>query len=176
MSTRWRIRTASQTTYGIHELPGEIRVTYRPHPLFGRRLKVMRRRRVDSELQWIVALPNGSHASIPSSWTDQAVSQDQRVEPPASRASPSALRDLLGLLDALLEPPPPLESRSVDPTGGNRNERATSSVRARPGELGRACMDKGRHRATPRDHSASGGDGQVRTRGTTKATRGGDGQ
>ena len=51
-SSKWTlcsVATASQTTYGFHQLPTEVRVTYRPHPLFGHRLKVVRRRHVGSD-------------------------------------------------------------------------------------------------------------------------------
>ena len=105
--------------------------------MFNHRLKVVRRRHVGSELHWIVVLPDGSHSSIPSSWTDQADNCSRaRFELPEGRASPNTLRNLLRLLDNVLKAPVLIESRSSDPKGGNQNERATSSVRARSEELG----------------------------------------
>jgi hypothetical protein len=91
-----------QTAYADEDLPSKIRVTYPPHALVGKDLKVVGRRRNGREFSWRVVLPDGSHADLPSSWTDRcAVPARVQAGQVKARASPKTLRELMHLLDSL---------------------------------------------------------------------------
>src|SRR2546430_17597147 len=66
----WYVRNASHTTYALHDTPSQIRITNPIHPLRERTLEVVYSRRQGRETHWIVRLPDGSCAQIPSAWTD----------------------------------------------------------------------------------------------------------
>jgi hypothetical protein len=111
--TRWNVRAALQTTYADEDIPSEIRVTYAPHPLVGKNLRVVARRRKGHDFYWRVVLPDGSHAELPSSWTDPcSASPSEQVAQVKTRATPAALRELMGLLGALVATQPPRQTGS----------------------------------------------------------------
>jgi len=92
-----------QTTYADEDLPSEIRVTYPPHPLAGKDLKVVGRRRKGREFSWRVVLPDGSHADLPSSWTDHCAAPARvQAGQVKARTSPQTLRELIRLLGSLV--------------------------------------------------------------------------
>ncbi len=71
--------------------------------LAGNKLKVVGRRRKGREFVWCVVLPDGSHAELPSSWTDHAaVPAPERAAQVKTRTSPKMLRELMRLLDSLV--------------------------------------------------------------------------
>ena len=101
--TRWNARAALQTTYADKDLPSEIRVTYAPHPLAGKDLRVVGRRRKGRDFSWRVVLPDGSHTDLPSSWTGPSVAPvSEQAAHVKTRATPAALRELMRLLSALV--------------------------------------------------------------------------
>jgi hypothetical protein len=92
-----------QTTYADKDLPSEIRVTYALHPLAGKDLKVVGRRRKGRDFYWCVVLADGSHADLPSSWTGPCTAPMlEEVAHVKTRASPKALRELMRLLGSLV--------------------------------------------------------------------------
>jgi hypothetical protein len=94
-----------QTAYADKDLPSEVRVTFAPHPLAGRDLKVIDRRKKGCEFFWRVELPDGSCAELPSSWTGHcAASAPKRSPQVKTRTSPKALWELMRLLKSLVSP------------------------------------------------------------------------
>ncbi|MBC8417119.1 MAG: hypothetical protein H8E10_00820 [Desulfobacterales bacterium] len=74
-------------------------ITYPPHPLFGKRLKVVGRRAKEKNIFWRVVLPDGSRTDMPSSWTDHSVQNSSSVSSAwITRTTPKALRDLISLM------------------------------------------------------------------------------
>src|SRR5438093_12443007 len=89
----WNVRNASHTTYALRDTPSQIRITNPIHPLRERTLEVVYSRRQGRETHWIVRLPDGSCAQIPSAWTDhpRGVVPTERLRA-GGRATPSRLR------------------------------------------------------------------------------------
>jgi len=130
-SIRCSARAALQTTYADDDLPSQICITYPPHPLVGQHLKVVGRQRNGRDLFWCVELPDGSHAKLPSSWTDQGVAPSRsRREETKTRTSPHALRELIHLLESLVVPHADCQACPKDPLKGGENGRAIGTVRS----------------------------------------------
>ena len=164
--TRWLVPSTSNNAYDIHQLPKRVRVTYPPHPLFGKSLEVIKGYRRDGDVHWIVVLPDRSHTAIKCSWTDHPDRcVPERTILTDGRACPRVLRNLLKLLEHLVGSSTSIQSRSDVPRGGNEHERATSNVRLRAGGLGEAGVEKDRVRKASRDHRHSRPDGKGRTIG-----------
>src|SRR5207247_9674074 len=89
----WSVRNASHTTYALRDTPSQIRITNPIHPLRERTLEVVYSRRQGRETHWIVRLPDGSCAQIPSAWTDhpRGVVPTERLRA-GGRATPESLR------------------------------------------------------------------------------------
>ncbi|MCH7799675.1 MAG: hypothetical protein IID28_14710 [Planctomycetes bacterium] len=142
------VRSANQNAHAFRDRPSQIRVTHRPHPLFGRTLPVIQRRREASEAYWIVQLPDGSRIRLPSRWTDHPIG----TVPPAARrsgrrATPDALRALADLLGCLCAAS--ISSNARSSHQGGVHERATPAVRSAQIDLGRETLAKDR-RPDPR--------------------------
>src|SRR3989442_15454637 len=103
----WNVRNASHTTYGLHDTPSQIRITKPIHPLRERTLEVVYSRRQGRETHWIVRLPDGSCAQIPSAWTDhpRGVVPTERLRA-RRRVTPRSLRHLIEMLCRLVDPIP----------------------------------------------------------------------
>ena len=130
-STPCVVRAALQTTYVDGDLPSEIRVTYPPHPLAGQDLKVIGRQRSGRQLFWCVVLPDGSHAKLPSFWTDHStIRREERSAQIKTRTSPHALRELIHLLESLVSSQANGHACPKDPLKGGGNGRAIGTVRS----------------------------------------------
>src|SRR5437667_12117718 len=91
----WSVRNASQTTYALRDTPTQIRITNPIHPLRERTVDVIYSRRQGRETHWVVRLPDGSSAQIPSAWTTilEALSLESVSEPadaPHQKACPTS--------------------------------------------------------------------------------------
>src|SRR5207247_11468822 len=95
----WSVRNASHTTYALRDTPSQIRITNPIHPLRERTVDVIYSRRQGRETHWVVRLPDGSSAQIPSAWTDhpRGVVPRERFRT-GGRATPASLRNLIHLL------------------------------------------------------------------------------
>ena len=135
MWTHCAAQFAAQTTYGARDLPAAIEVIYPPHPLVGRRLKVVGRRRQSQDWSWQVVLPDGTHATLPSHWTDHPGPQGPlKITTCATRSNPSVLRQLLPLLRVLAEGNRLSEARPNPTSKGKQHGRANRTIRKpRPG-------------------------------------------
>ncbi len=130
-SIRCVVHAALQTTYVNDDLPSEIRVTYAPHPLAGQHVKVVGRQRNGRDLFWRVELPDGSHANLPSFWTDHGGTPTRNGrEQTKTRTSPHALRELIHLLESLVSPHADGHACPKDPLKGGGNGRAIGTVRS----------------------------------------------
>jgi len=170
-STLCCARVESQNAYQDHECPVEICITYHPHPLFERRLSVVRSIRYRSEVHWVVVLPDGSHCAVRSSWTDCPIGRGV-IAPQPSKAPTRALRDLACLLEALVCSASVINA-SRDPTQGGRDDSATQSVRDRDRSLGRAPVEHDRRREASRGSHGSRRDGPRRSGRTIPSQKGG---
>jgi hypothetical protein len=139
------VSDASQTTYVFHDLPKQVRITSQPHPLYGQSVEVLRRRRQNSETHWIVRLPDGTAAQIPSSWTDHPAGQAPiETLQSGSRATPEALRKLISLVECLVPPDPMKDARSCVSSPGGQHEQATHPVRSSHPDMGATAMGSDR--------------------------------
>ena len=125
------VRNARQTTYRFDDRPSQVRITYRPHPLFGRTLKVVAARRRGREIWWVVELPDASRNRVPSCWTDTVVGP---VDPPATRggvrATPRVLRQLADLLEVLARSATRADPSSDRTAKGGPHEPNTPALRS----------------------------------------------
>ena len=58
-------------------------MTHPPHPLHGQHCAVLRIIHSTPEPHLVLELPDGSHQSVPISWTDQAQTQEHLSENPS---------------------------------------------------------------------------------------------
>src|SRR5213593_3922972 len=128
----WNARNASHTTYALHDTPWQIRITNPIHPLRERTLEVVYSRRQGRETHWIVRLPDGTCAQIPSAWTDhpRGIVPTERIRV-GGRATPESLRELVALLASLIRlTPDPTACPCMASTGEEPHEQATASIRS----------------------------------------------
>jgi hypothetical protein len=78
-----------------------VRITHAPHPLVGQTYEVVGLRREGGETSCDVLLADGSRLRLPAHWTDHPAGGARSARSNA-RATPDALRDLLGLVRALV--------------------------------------------------------------------------
>ena len=160
MLTRYAAQFAAQTTYGARDLPAAIEVIYPPHPLMGRRLKVVGRRRQSQDWSWQVVLPDGTHANLPSHWTDHPGPPGPlKITTCATRSNPSVLRQLLPLLRVLAEGNRLSEARPSLTSKGKQHGRANRTIRKpRPG-LDPAAVEEPARGLAPGGSECTGPDG-----------------
>ena len=160
MLTPCAAHVAAQTTYGAGDLPAEIEVTYPPHPLVGRRLKVVGRRRQGQDWSWQVVLPDGTHANLPSHWTDHPGPQGLlKIATCATRSTPPVLRELLSLLRVLAQVDPLSEAGPKPTLKGKQHGRAIRTIqKPRPG-LDPAVVAERARDLSPRGSEDVGPDG-----------------
>ena len=129
----WSVRNASHTTYALRDTPTQIRITNPIHPLRERTVDVIYSRRQGRETHWVVRLPDGSSAQIPSAWTDhpRGVVPRERLRT-GGRATPESLRNLIHLLTSLFGSSPEMAARPCMASTGDQHEQATASVRWPP--------------------------------------------
>ena len=98
------VHSAFQTTYDDDDLPAQVLILYRPHPLAGQQVRVIQRRRHGHQTFWRVLLPDGSHAELPAAWTDQPTTESaySAVDNGERPATPQALRELLTVVEPLV--------------------------------------------------------------------------
>jgi hypothetical protein len=157
-------RSASQTTYALCDTPTQIRITNPIHPLRERTLDVIYSRRQGRETHWVVRLPDGSCAQIPSAWTDhpRGVVSIERLRT-GGRATPESLRSLIQLLTSLFSPSPKLAAQPCMASTGDQHEQATASVRCPARGMGAGAMGSHPFGETPRDPHRSSQHGQSLT-------------
>ena len=64
-------KSAQQTTREEHASHNNIQVTHPSHPLTGQTVEVVRPyRRKDDQTYWDIALPDGTRAFLPETWTE----------------------------------------------------------------------------------------------------------
>jgi len=166
------VRSASQNTYKDHDLPTEIRINRRPHPLFGQKLKVLRLRKKGKTPGWIVQLPDESRTWIPVAWTDHptnTVSIPSTL--PNGIATPGVLRDLADLLETLVNTSPITDAVSDPPLRGDHDEHATAPVRSAGTGLGQKNLEQHEPGKSTRDCLHAGRDRQNRPGTQTPHTR-----
>ena len=132
---------AFRTTYDDDDLPGQVLILYRPHPLAGQQVRVTQRRRHGHQTYWRVVLPDGSRAELPATWTDQPTTEFACFarESAESLATPQALRDLLTVVEPLVDSYQLREPCPEDLSGGGSDGQAAGIVRTR-GSLGAAAV------------------------------------
>ena len=157
----WNVRNASHTTYALRDTPSQIRITNPIHPLRERTLEVVYSRRQGRETHWIVRLPDGSCAQIPSAWTDhpRGVVPTERLRA-GGRATPESLRHLIGLLGSLVDPTPDPAACPCMGCPGDPHEQATASIRSPNPSVGAGTLESHRCAETPGDSQHSGEHGQ----------------
>jgi len=155
------VRIAVKTAHVDDQLPSEIRITYPAHPLIGKRLKVIGRRRRGPDASWLVVLPDGSHTCLPCSWTDYGVQHRPLLDHSSNiRATPEVLRELIDLLQALVPSGSSCQACSENPLKGGADERAVKTIRNAQQDLGAKAMGIGRPGLPQRSHRGVGSDGK----------------
>lgn len=95
------VRSASQTTYENDKLPSEVYISYKAHPLFGKKVKVLTCLKKGREFFWRIVLPDGSKTDIPISWvsiTDNFKELSNHIQ---VKANPQTLRELIDIMQVL---------------------------------------------------------------------------
>jgi hypothetical protein len=64
-----RSKNTQQTTPGAHRKRNRVQVTYPHHPLTGQTVEVIRPYHKEDQSYWDIALPDGTRAFVPESWT-----------------------------------------------------------------------------------------------------------
>jgi hypothetical protein len=142
----WSVHPISQTTYALHDWPTEVRITYPPHPLCGRKLRVVGHRREGNKTFWVVEHADASHLRILSQWTDHPVGRVPVPElDPSIRATAQALRELIHWLEHLVAQSALTDAWAhPDPEEGEPNAPATTAVPGAGADLGRAPTRTGK--------------------------------
>jgi len=162
--TRCAVHVAAQTTYAAGDLPAEIEVIYPPHPLVGWRLKVVGRRRHGQDWSWQVVLPDGTHANLPSHWTDHPGSPGPlKIATCVTRSNPSVLRELLPLLRVLAQGDRLSEARPNPISKGKQHGRAIRTIQKPRPELDPAAVEEPARSLAPRGSECPGPDGSGST-------------
>ncbi len=80
---RTPLKNAQQTTPGAHRKRNQVHVTYPYHPLTGQTVEVVRPyHRKEDQAYWDIALPDGTRAFVPESWTQREEAGVQPLPPP----------------------------------------------------------------------------------------------
>jgi len=159
--TPFAVRIVVQTTHVDHDLPSEVCITYPLHPLVGKHLKVVGRHRKSQDIFWLVVMPDGSHAHIPSSWTDHTIGNTTFVHRESNtRASPEVLREFIALMEVLVSGPSPCNNCKNDIVDGGEDERANRTVRNRQDGLGASGLEDCRNQVTRPGDRPAGKDGK----------------
>lgn len=160
MLIHYYARIAVKTTHVDGQFPSEICITYPPHPLIGKHLKVIGRRRRGQDVLWLVVLPDGSHTHLPSCWTDHRVRRPAGVSNSSiTPTTPQLLKELTGLMQALVSNSSSCEACSQNPNEGGSDERAARPLRNEQQYLGAKGVGIGRSTVAARNHRHIGTDG-----------------
>ena len=165
--TRFAVPSAVKNTHVDNQFPSEICITYPPHPLCGKRLKVVGRRSKEKNILWRVVLPDGSRTYIPSSWTDHSVQVPSSVSSVwIKRTTPKALREFIALVETLVSRTSSCKACSEIIFEGGKNERADGAFRDSKECLGAKCVEVGRPAVEERGDQRVSADGKspVRSR------------
>ena len=134
------VRATSQTTYGAHQRPTTLRITYPPHPLVGQSCNVVGHRREGGRTYWVIELVDGSRLRVPSFWTDHPVGGDpQPALRLGGRATPQALHNLARLIQHLALCAAPGDAQLHSDTIGDADARATQPIRYSGAQMGTAA-------------------------------------
>ena len=172
-------RIAVKNAHVDNDPPSEICVTYPPHPLYEKRLKVVGRRSKERTVFWRVVLPDGSRTYIPSSWTDHSVQGFSSVSRAwVARTTPKALREFIALMQSLVSYTSSCKACSEIPFEGGEDEQADGAFQDGQEFLGAKCVQVGRPALTARGDQHVGADGKSPLTGRKslkrKAEKGGE--